>query len=631
MVEKEKALAIVRHQHKIISDDLVSLVRRTHEHDEASAAAADEGDLWEDISENEFEEQARAELEYDDEDLEVMAINATDDPILQAHTETSEFRHHVYTQPIRSPVQQRYLITKFRQFRSTIIASEYDRISMDVIKSSVRSFDSKVSLRTPKDFISLAAEPTSGAGGEFSSEVDNRVLNVLVFIADEKLARYKEVEELYDEIMKTVRGSHLETDEGKDHNHHHTLSLRRKRRGQMSKQDDKNALSPDTAQSQQRRLATILLSTRTRRQGPHIEADEFIHNRQAAMKKTQSSKYTMRYNFGGYIPTQVEEQHQKPREEFCASDYAEYLREHTSDFLATIIFQNNKDDEQTSDNDEEGSSLSAEERRKALEERKRNRKERLERLFAFKQGVWNAEVLDYMHEIGSNKVDTDEHEFDTSPANAAAEQFDTAQQSAAYGGSNLSSHSTPHAGASSTKASKSKGLDRKTPTPTPSSIPTPTKMQRKRSSAQQQAQDEQPTVNQAMRPANMHEKDHGPTRDPQLELEALWITLKMPLDQKLDMAIKYGSHKFTKMATALKLWKTASEFIVQREALLEQIERFEMTASDPAKGYTGSSAARLKESEQREDLMRRMHTLENKISEVSSHIKYELREVVTYD
>lgn len=30
----------------------------------------------------------------------------------------------------------------------------------------------------------------------------------------------------------------------------------------------------------------------------------------------------------------------------------------------------------------------------------------------------------------------------------------------------------------------------------------------------------------------------------QTELESLWAMLKMPLDQKLDMAIKYGSAKF---------------------------------------------------------------------------------------
>lgn len=30
-----------------------------------------------------------------------------------------------------------------------------------------------------------------------------------------------------------------------------------------------------------------------------VSADEFIHNRNAAMKKLQSSKYAFKYNFGG--------------------------------------------------------------------------------------------------------------------------------------------------------------------------------------------------------------------------------------------------------------------------------------------------------------------------------------------
>lgn len=36
-----------------------------------------------------------------------------------------------------------------------------------------------------------------------------------IAILDEKLTRYKEVEELYDEIMKSVHKSHLDADEGK--------------------------------------------------------------------------------------------------------------------------------------------------------------------------------------------------------------------------------------------------------------------------------------------------------------------------------------------------------------------------------------------------------------------------------
>ena len=55
----------------------------------------------------------------------------------------------------------------------------------------------------------------------------------------------------------------------------------------------------------------------------------------------------------------------------------------------------------------------------------------------------------------------------------------------------------------------------------------------------------------------------------------------MPVDQKLDMAIKYGSHKFAKIDQAIELWGNVSELILEREMLLHDIEQFEMTASDP--------------------------------------------------
>jgi hypothetical protein len=35
--------------------------------------------------------------------------------------------------------------------------------------------------------------------------------------------------------------------------------------------------------------------------------------------------------------------------------------------------------------------------------------------------------------------------------------------------------------------------------------------------------------------------------EPQKQLEKIWRALKMPLDQKIDMAIKYGHHRFKKI------------------------------------------------------------------------------------
>lgn len=69
--------------------------------------------------------------------------------------------------------------------------------------------------------------------------------------------------------------------------------------------------------------------------------------------------------------------------------------------------------------------------------------------------------------------------------------------------------------------------------------------------------------------------------DLQSELESLWSELHMPLDQKLDMAIKYGSHKVNNTELAISLWKPVSALIKKREQLLVKIENFEMKASNP--------------------------------------------------
>lgn len=146
----------------------------------------------------------------------------------------------------------------------------------------------------------------------------------------------------------------------------------------------------------------------------------------------------------------------------------------------------------------------------------------------------------------------------------------------------------------------------------------------------------------------------------QSELEDIWVSLKLPLDQKLDMAIKYSNPKFSQKLElvrtdnktdayiqAITLWKTAAKEILHREKLLTEVARFEMLASDPdrffRKGKEGSSFARMEESKAREELLRQLHRLEAKITSVVMRIRRyclsllsyllrlsELHETVTY-
>ncbi|KAI8805220.1 hypothetical protein BJ742DRAFT_775396 [Cladochytrium replicatum] len=59
----------------------------------------------------------------------------------------------------------------------------------------------------------------------------------------------------------------------------------------------------------------------------------------------------------------------------------------------------------------------------------------------------------------------------------------------------------------------------------------------------------------------------------QPKLERVWMMWKPPSDQRLSMAIKYGSQRFApKLQKATDLWEMLAEHVVQREALMEKIE-----------------------------------------------------------
>lgn len=55
----------------------------------------------------------------------------------------------------------------------------------------------------------------------------------------------------------------------------------------------------------------------------------------------------------------------------------------------------------------------------------------------------------------------------------------------------------------------------------------------------------------------------------------------MKSGQKLDMGIKYGNHKYPHIDRAMSLWTEAANLVFKRETLLDQLEQFEIKASNP--------------------------------------------------
>lgn len=233
----------------------------------------------------------------------------------------------------------------------------------------------------------------------------------------------------------------------------------------------------------------------------HIPPELFKKDRKLAMRKTPSSKYDFRYNFGGYIPNRAFRKNSGSNL-ISADDFDDYICcTSFCDFLPMVCFQEKRRLEKESNLEaileEEQLKQQKLEKEKQL---KRAREERVKRLFTKMEDYWNAEVLDY---IGQETQNSDFSEVEEELDEENAEFFVT-------------------------------------------------------------------------------------YADRQKQLELIWNALDIPQDQKLDMAIKYGSHKFTKLENvfkvlmqAIKLWSEVADLIIKREQLLSKIEAFEMTASDP--------------------------------------------------
>ncbi|XP_067860688.1 coiled-coil domain-containing protein 87 [Heptranchias perlo] len=121
----------------------------------------------------------------------------------------------------------------------------------------------------------------------------------------------------------------------------------------------------------------------------------------------------------------------------------------------------------------------------------------------------------------------------------------------------------------------------------------------------------------------------------QSRLQRIWTTLHVPDWERLDMAIKYNSNKHrAHVSKVLEAWEKAVQLIKQRECILSKLEDFERFASNPnrffVKGYWGTSAARLKESKERDKLHSDISQIESTLSKILKKIKNNFEDIVTY-
>jgi hypothetical protein len=256
-----------------------------------------------------------------------------------------------------------------------------------------------------------------------------------------------------------------------------------------------------------------------------------------------------KYNLGGYIPANQEKEKPVLAEEFGSANFVDFLRTRKSDFVFDLIVDEEleKINRKTQDAERLRMMRSEEEKKfyEALKEKKRVERDRMLR---FEKGNWNPGVLDYLAEIHDRDIDFGYLDALKEPltkqiGKGSAVRLFTPE---AGMGDQTQAKEDNEGEASDDDLKKIFGMN----TQMGSSLDLlgPSK----------RAELEGKTF--PLRPA----ESLVDVPNTQGELESIWQSLKLPLDQKLDMAIKYSSPKF-----ALKLEMVFHTFLIVGDYVME--------------------------------------------------------------
>lgn len=356
-----------------------------------------------------FEAKAQEQLNYDPNDIRSYVCES-EDPILQAHSHIStKNRKSIIDVKLAPKIPMRYL--KNRNGRTILfnfnhLFSQESHEETKPVSGSkdVRIVASKIPQMLLKNRI-IDTEILEINPAEFGFKGDISMSST--DLLDANLARFKEVEELYNEIMKSVDETKLENDDDVEVVYacpaapadqllsevvstNHTLAIRKpiKQVKPVATSAGKNG----SRNSQYQILKKV--------QKSFISADAFRKNRKNAMKKIISSKYHFKYNYGGYFPADSLKKNAKAKI-VNNDDYDDYLADKFCDFVPMLIFQEKRDAEssQAVEEEEEEDLMQL----KEMEEKERAelaRQERIKQIFTPKRDLWNPEVLDYIEETG---------------------------------------------------------------------------------------------------------------------------------------------------------------------------------------------------------------------------------------
>ncbi|XP_020669024.3 coiled-coil domain-containing protein 87 [Pogona vitticeps] len=132
------------------------------------------------------------------------------------------------------------------------------------------------------------------------------------------------------------------------------------------------------------------------------------------------------------------------------------------------------------------------------------------------------------------------------------------------------------------------------------------------------------------------DSDHKPEdlRALQRRLERLWVVLHFSERERMDMAIKYSSHPYyLLLPDMLQAWEEAARSIQDRELLLAELEKFELTASDPNRLFSlepQAYARRMQEGATRNRLRSELAQYDSELYVILTHIREAFNDTVTF-
>ena len=131
--------------------------------------------------------------------------------------------------------------------------------------------------------------------------------------------------------------------------------------------------------------------------GPQVYPQDFLLDREKAMQAVLSSRYKrFAYNYGGYIPYDIEKRREEEAMNCGFDDYKEFLRVRRCDFVNELILGETVpeaiviDPELLKKQEEEARILRQEEERKEQIRQEGTK---------FRRGTWNIKIMDYLEDI----------------------------------------------------------------------------------------------------------------------------------------------------------------------------------------------------------------------------------------